>query len=60
MVTDMISKEQFEAYEKVRKSGETNMFAVGRVSILSGLSLEEIREIMHKYSELKRKWGATR
>ena len=51
-----ISRKQFEAYEEVRESGETNMFDVRTVQMLSGLSKEEILDIMHNYSYLKTKF----
>lgn len=51
-----ISKEQFDSYEAVRKSGVTNMFNVNLVCELSGLEKEECLEIMKRYSELKNKF----
>lgn len=47
-----ITKEEFEAYEKVRSSGVTNMFAANVVEELSGLSKDKIIAIMKGYSEL--------
>ena len=56
-MTDItITKEQFLAYEDVRVSGVTNMWAVNVVSELSGLEREEILYIMKHYSELKAKY----
>ena len=55
-----ITREQFEAYEKVRKSGVTNMFAVKVVSSLSGLNEITIHSIMHEYSELMVKFPGVR
>ena len=52
----MITKDDFLAYEDVRVSGVTNMFAVNTVKQLTGLSKEQILEIMRNYSELKRKY----
>ena len=54
-----ITKEQFEAYEKVRQSGRTNMFMVGEVIRLSGFVLDKEMciEIMKRYGELNDKWG---
>lgn len=46
----MITKEKFKRYESVRRSGLTNMFDVPVVSSLSGLSKEEIIDIMQNYS----------
>ena len=48
-----ITKSEFDAYEKVRQSGVTNMFDTTTVSALSGLTREEIMEIMSKYTEYK-------
>tara|TARA_R100000049_G_C1900398_1_gene50639 strand:- start:10 stop:189 length:180 start_codon:yes stop_codon:yes gene_type:complete len=48
-----INQEQFEAYERVRTSGVTNMWAVSVVSDLSGLEKDTIMQIMKNYSELK-------
>ena len=55
-----ITKDDFESYEAVRSSGVTNMFAVGLVSELSGLSKEKIREIMKNYNELMKKYPDVR
>jgi len=52
-----ITKQQFESYKRVQFSGVTNMFDVGTVGILSGLSKEEIMEIMNKYSNLSEKYN---
>lgn len=51
-----ITKEQFDAYEDVRQSGATNMFAVNTVAELSGLEKETILEIMKNYGSLKAKY----
>ena len=48
-----ITKEQFNCYENVRLSGATNMFNVGEVSRLSGLSVKIILVIMKKYEKFK-------
>ena len=48
-----ITQEEFEAYEDVRQSGVTNMFAVSTVCDLSGLTKEKVMAIMKGYSELK-------
>lgn len=52
-----ITKEQFEAYEKVKESGVTNMFAITTVKELSGLSIKVIGKIMRDYGDLKTKFG---
>jgi len=46
------TREQFEAYERVRVSGVTNMYDVQTVSLLSSLTKQTILEIMKRYSEL--------
>jgi len=53
----MYNKKKFEDFERVRKSGETNMFDVKMVSNLSDdLLLEEIKDIMSNYDEYKGKF----
>jgi hypothetical protein len=56
----MITKEEFAAYESVRRSGVTNMFMVSVVGELSGLSKEKITEIMKSYSELNELYPGVR
>lgn len=55
-----ITKENFKAYEAVRESGVTNMFAVKLVSELSGLTREQILYIMENYDELCKKYPDVR
>jgi hypothetical protein len=52
-----ITKEMFDMYNRVRRSGITNMFNIRMVGDLSGLDKEEILQIMHGYSELREKFG---
>ena len=52
-----ITQEDFQAYEDVRQSGVTNMFAVSTVSDYSGLSRDKIVSIMQNYSALHSKYG---
>ena len=52
-----ITKDQFEAYVGVQKSGVTNMFDVKGVSELSGLNKDEIMEIMSTYKNLMNKYS---
>jgi len=54
-----ITKEEFEAYKKVQSSGVTNMFNVSVVGKLSGLSREQILEIMKNYSEIEKEIKST-
>jgi len=51
-----ISKEDFEAYVRVQRSGVTNMFAVDLVSKLSGLTRDKILYIMDHYRELSKRF----
>ena len=51
-----ITKEQFEAYVDVQKSGVTNMFDIRTVGQLSGLEKQQIMTIMQNYIELKDKY----
>lgn len=46
-----ITKEKFEAYVAVQKSGVTNMWAVDLVSSLSGLTEDECLDIMKNYAK---------
>jgi hypothetical protein len=48
-----ISREDFEAYEKVRSSNEVNMLDINRVSKLSGLTRQKIYYIMKNYTKFK-------
>ena len=57
--TTKISKEDFEAYVRVQRSGVTNMFAVDLVSKLSGLTRDKIFYIMEgeNYRKLSKKFN---
>jgi Pyruvate/2-oxoacid:ferredoxin oxidoreductase gamma subunit len=46
-----ITKDDFECYEHVRKSGVTNMFMIGTVVDLSGLTREQCLDIMKNYDK---------
>lgn len=52
-----ITKEQFNKYEAIRKSGVTNMFDVKTVERLSKLTRDTIFYIMDNYTELKDKYN---
>ena len=52
-----ITQDEYQAYEDVRQSGVTNMFAVSTVSDYSGLSKDKIMSIIKNYSALKDKYG---
>lgn len=49
-----VTREEFQAYEKVREGGETNMYDLTMVEHLSGyvLDREKIKAIMKNYGEL--------
>jgi len=49
---DKISKQDFEAYENVRRSGKINMCDRINGCILSGLDKETYTSVMTYYSEL--------
>lgn len=51
-----VTKEEFLAYEDVRRSGITNMFDIVAVSRLSGLNRKTVLEIHKHYSTLKVKY----
>ena len=53
----MTDKEKYIAYERVRRSGITNMFDIVTVEALSGLDIEDIIWVMHNYTELNKKYG---
>ncbi len=46
-----ITKEKFEKYVNVQHSGITNMFNVEKVCALSGLTRDEVMEIMSNYGK---------
>jgi len=46
-----ITKEKFESYREVQKSGRVNMFDVGNVVKLSGLTRTECFDIMKNYGK---------
>lgn len=51
-----ITKEQFEAFEKVRQSGKTNMFDFQMVAKLGKIDREVVKKIIANYSRLKFKY----
>ena len=52
-----ITQDDFNAYERVRESGVTNMFAINVVSDYSGLNKDKIVSIMKNYGALYDKYG---
>jgi hypothetical protein len=55
----MTTKEQFEAFQRVRDSGLTNMFDVKAVIQLSGdlLDRESVLDIMKNYAKYTEDFG---
>ncbi len=53
-----ITKQEFEAYEKVKVSGVINMLAVDIVSKFSKLSIKQVEKIMFSYNRLKKKYNS--
>lgn len=51
-----ITEEDFQAYERVRRSGVTNMLMIPTVKRLSGLDRETIICIIEHYGELSKKY----
>jgi len=51
-----ITKQDFQEYVRVQRSGKTNMFDVAMVESLSGLSRNKIIEIMKNYNEYIKRW----
>lgn len=51
-----ITKEKFQQYEDVRINGMINMWNAGNVNTVTGLTIEEIREIRYNYSTYKEKY----
>ena len=58
----VLSEEQFSAYEEVRQSGETNMFATPRVAELTDnfLTIDQVSTIISHYDELNKKYPLVR
>ena len=53
MTIDDIIIEDFQDYERVRKSSKTNMADIGTVAALTYLSKERVIIIQRNYAELK-------
>lgn len=49
----IVSKEDFQEYVRVQKSGVTNMFMISTVCELTGLEKEQVMYIMKHYPELE-------
>ena len=59
-ITVEITREKIQAYEDVRQSGETNMSHISNVIMLSGLTKEEVKEIMNNYIKYIEKFDISR
>jgi len=55
----MITEQDFMAYEKVRLSGVTNMFDILKVKQLTGLTREQVSEIMQTYEDCVKEFSET-
>ena len=51
-----ISKEDFEAYARIQRSGAIDMSNITLVSKLSGLSKDKVRNIANRYREVSRRF----
>jgi hypothetical protein len=51
-----ITKQDFQKYVRVQRSGKTNMFDVAMVESLSGLSRNKIIDIIKNYNEYIKHW----
>ena len=52
-----ITKEQFDKYVEVQRSGATNMFNVHVVAELSGLRVGDVITIQQNYMKLSERYG---
>ena len=59
---ELITEEQFSAYEEVRQNGETNMFDTPRVAELTDhfLTIDQASTIIQYYDELNKKYPLVR
>ena len=56
MQSDAITKEDFIAYDQVRRSGKINMCDIALVEMMSILDREQIMLIQRNYKELSKKF----
>ncbi len=56
MTVDDITREEFEEYERLRRSGKINMSNIEHVEMLTILDREQILLIMRNYKELSKKF----
>jgi len=55
-VMTKITKEDFEAYARIQRSGAVDMSNITLVSKLSGLSKDKVRNIADRYREVSRRF----
>jgi len=60
MNPENITREDLEAFEEVRRSGKTNMFAANVVALLSGLTKRQVICIITNYGFLCKKFPNAR
>lgn len=51
-----ITKEDFEAYARIQRSGAVDMSDITLISKLSGLSKDKVRNIRDRYREVSRRF----
>ena len=51
-----ITKEDFEAYARIQRSGAIDMSNIALISKLSGLSKDKVRNIANRYREVSRRF----
>ena len=51
-----ITKEDFEAYARIQRSGAIDMSDIALVAKLSGLSKDKVRNIRDRYREVSRRF----
>ena len=56
MTVDDITREEFEDYERLRRSGKINMSDITLVEMLTMLYREQILFIIQNYKELSKKF----
>lgn len=57
MDAEDITEDDFKEYERVKRSGRTNMMRLGNVAKLSTLEEEQVATIIENYEDLKEKYG---
>ena len=59
---EVLTEEQFSAFDEVRQSGETKMFDTPRVAELTNnfLTIDQVSTIISHYDELNKKYPLVR